>query len=157
MNTPMRLRAEDAEDLRIISACLQDAIVPVGEMCWQPSERRFVMVANRFKWEAADETRDAAGSETEEADIFPFERVHTAVRFENVTAVRSRGIDIKNHSAILELLAIDEASDGVMLTFAGGGRVLLVAEDPVALVEDLGTPWPTACKPCHAMDDDAAS
>jgi len=156
MKTPIRLRAEDSEDLRIISACLQDSIVPVGEMCWQPAERRFVMVANRFKWETASERRRSAGPTADDEEMFPYERIHSAVRFENVTAVRSRGIDIKNRSAILELLSIDEVSDGVALTFAGGCCVLLVVEEPVAFFEDLGSPWPTACKPCHEVEDEEA-
>jgi len=153
MHTPMRLRAVDSEDLRIISACLQDAIVPVGEMCWLPPERRFVMVANRFKWETAENPRQDVGPTADDEEMFPYERIHSAVRFENVTAVRSVGIDLKNRSAILALLAIDEASDGVVLTFAGGGRVLLVAEEPTAFFEDLGSPWPTACKPRHEVDE----
>ncbi|MBV5335567.1 DUF2948 family protein, partial [bacterium] len=54
MNKPIKLRAEDEEDLAVISACLQDAILPVAEMCFERAARRFVLVANRFKWECAD-------------------------------------------------------------------------------------------------------
>lgn len=149
METPMRLRAEDAEDLRILSACLQDAIVPVGEMCWLPADSRFVMVANRFKWETAEARRLAPGPTADDGDDFAYERVHSAVRFENVTAVRSRGIDLGNRGVILELLTIAETADGVELIFAGDARVLLVADPPLAVMEDLGIPWPTACKPSH--------
>jgi hypothetical protein len=48
--TPIRLRAEDDEDLKIVSACLQDAILPIGDMGFLPDEKRFVMVVNRFRW-----------------------------------------------------------------------------------------------------------
>ena len=52
MADPLKLRAEDEEDLAVVSTILQDALVPVAEMAYLPEEKRFVLVANRFKWEA---------------------------------------------------------------------------------------------------------
>ncbi len=51
MSEPLKLRAVDANDLAVIGACLQDALVPVQDMCFLADEHRFVMVANRFCWE----------------------------------------------------------------------------------------------------------
>jgi len=48
----LRLLARDEEDLAVISAILQDALIPVSEMAYLPDERRFALVANRFRWEA---------------------------------------------------------------------------------------------------------
>ena len=53
MTAPLKIIARDAEDLAVVSACLQDALIPLNEMRYLPQERRFIMVANRFPWERA--------------------------------------------------------------------------------------------------------
>ncbi len=47
----IKLRAEDTEDLAVIAACLQDAIACLAEMAYEPNERRFAFVVERFRWE----------------------------------------------------------------------------------------------------------
>jgi len=49
----LKLVALDKEDLEIVSAHLQDAVVKVGEIVWQPEDHRLVVGLNRFDWEAA--------------------------------------------------------------------------------------------------------
>lgn len=154
MTLPIKLRAKDEEDLKVVSACLQDAIVPIGDMCYQPREKRFVAVANRFMWETSDGVAVAAPVSDEEGDgdLYPFQRVHTAVRVENVTAVRSRGIDRRNRKLVLELLSLEKVDQGLILHFAGGGCVRVESPDWQLLVEDIGDPWPTGCKPRHPLE-----
>lgn len=152
MTRPIKLRAEDAEDLKVVSTVLQDAIVPIGEMCFLPRQGRFVLVVNRFKWESVEDGRSLLGPTAEDEHLFPFERTHCAVRFENVTAARARGIDVKDRRQILELLSLEVVEDGVSLHFAGGGCVHLLASGWHCLVEDLGEPWPTSCRPCHPLE-----
>lgn len=147
--TPIRLRAEDADDLQVVSACLQDAIVPLSEMGFQPAEERFVLLVNRFKWETADRPRPASGPTADDDDLYPYERTHCAVRFEGVTAVKARGIDLNDRHQILELLALEPGAEGVTLHFAGGGGIRLIGDRWSCLVEDLGDPWPTATRPRH--------
>ena len=53
MTASLKIIARDAEDLAVVSACLQDALIPLNEMRYLPQERRFIMVANRFRWERA--------------------------------------------------------------------------------------------------------
>lgn len=154
MSTPMRLRAEDEEDLKVVSACLQDAIVPIGEMCFQQDERRFVLVVNRFKWESAGRRRADDGPSADDDDLFPFERTHCGVRFENVSAVKTRGIDLRDRRQMLELLSVETATDGIALHFAGGGCIRLLTASMVCLLEDLGEPWPTSCCPCHPLEEE---
>lgn len=150
--TPIRLRAEDDEDLRIVSACLQDAILPIGDMGFLPDEKRFVMVVNRFRWECCDQPRP--GPSADDDELAPYERVHCGVRVEGVTGVKLRGIDVKNRGQILELLSLETAEGGgVALHFAGGGCVRLDGDGWQLLVEDLGEPWPTGCKPSHALEE----
>lgn len=160
MSKPIKLRASDAEDLAIVSACLQDAILPIGQMCYEPAARRFVLLANRFRWETADSGRAIAGDAGLVADddhLFPFERTHCGVRFEGVAAVRVRGVDLKDRHQMLELLSVAAVDGGVLLTFAGGGALRLDSPGWTCLVEDLGEPWPTASRPCHGLEEDAAA
>jgi len=148
----IRLRAEDDEDLKIVSACLQDAILPIGDMGFLPDEKRFVMVVNRFRWESADQPRP--GPKADDDGEAPFERVHCGVRVEGVTGVKLRGIDVKNRGQILELLSLETVEGGgIALHFAGGGCVRLDGGGWRLLLEDLGEPWPTGCKPCHTLED----
>jgi hypothetical protein len=56
----LRLIALDAEDLAVLSAHVQDAVLKVGQMRWMPRERRFVIGLNRFAWEAMPEGNVAA-------------------------------------------------------------------------------------------------
>ena len=72
----LKLRAEDAEDLAVISAILQDALVPVGEMAYLPEEQRFVLVANRFRWEPRRRARRTPQT---------FERTLSGLRIDGVT------------------------------------------------------------------------
>lgn len=140
MGTPIKLRAEDDEDLKVVSACLQDAVVPIGEMCFLPRERCFVLLVSRFKWETAD------GAVAE--------RVHCAVRFDNVATAKTRGIDLKDRRQILELLSLEAMGQGVALHFAGGGCIRLDGDPWRCTVEDVGEPWPASCTPCHPLAED---
>lgn len=154
MTTPLRMRAEDQDDLKVVSACLQDAIVPIGDMCYQPDEQRFVAVVSRFRWETSDRPRTGAGPSAEDDELYPFERVNCGLRFEGVTAVKMRGLDLRDRRQFLELLSVEPAAEGgVALNFAGGGCIRLDGGAWRCLVEDLGDPWPTSCKPCHPIGE----
>ncbi|HEY9568719.1 MAG TPA: DUF2948 family protein [Thalassobaculum sp.] len=143
---PFRVRAEDADDLAVVSAYLQDAVVPVAEIGYRPAEQRFVMVASRFRWEKALRGRVAAdGGE-------PLERVHCGVRFEEVTAVKARGVDPKaERGRMLVLLQIATVDGGVELICAGDVTIRLDVRRLACHVEDLGEPWPTVFRPTHEV------
>lgn len=143
---PFRVRAEDAEDLAVVSAYLQDAVVPVAEIAWRPAERRFVMVAARFRWEKALRAKVAAeGGE-------PMERVHCGVRFEEVDAVKVRGVDPKaERGRMLNLLQIARVDGGVELVCADDVTIRLDVTRLACHVEDLGEPWPTVFRPTHEV------
>ena len=96
-SAPLRLRAEDAEDLAVISACLQDALVAVRDLAYDPGARVFVLVANRFRWE---DCRPGIG------DGAPFERTLCGVTFDDIDAVAYRGFQRSEEDRILCLLAI---------------------------------------------------
>ncbi|MGE5537345.1 MAG: DUF2948 family protein [Gemmatimonas sp.] len=163
MAEKLKLRAEDEEDVQVISACLQDALVAVGDMCFLKDEHRFVLVANRFCWEdvSADslpEIADADGDEDvspDEEEDAGYQRVHCGLCFETVTGVKVRGFDPRDSSRILELLALttegEDGSAAVRLIFAGDAEILLRTERVECRMEDLDEHWPTAFRPKHPV------
>lgn len=155
----LRLKAEDPEDLAVIAACLQDAVVLVSDMGHMPHEHQFVFVANRFKWEEAEDFPDEDEGDGDPYLLEPddaFDRVLCGVAFEDVTSVRYRGFDRSRRGRFLELLTIavgeEPGNHGVTiieLDFADGAAVRLEAKRLRCLVEDFGEPWPTRWRPRH--------
>lgn len=142
----LKLRAEDTEDLAIISACLQDAVVAVREMTYLPDEGRFVLIANRFRWEDVERERDSEGRPI-------YERVHCGVCFETVTAARRNGIDQKNRNQVVSLLTIEPHDGYVDLVFSAGAVLRLEIERLLCHMQDLDEPWPTQWRPAHPLDE----
>ena len=144
----LRLRAEDAEDLAVISACLQDALVSVGDLAYDRDARRFLLIANRFRWEARGTRRGRSGA---------FERTLCALAFEEVEAVAYRGFQRGEEERILSLLAIEPAGDAaataIDLEFAGGATVRLAAAAIRCRARDFGEPWPTPWRPDHPLEE----
>ncbi len=162
----LRLSARDADDLAVIAACVQDALVPAVDMAFLPTEKRFVLALNRFRWDLID-----AGKVTVETGRRPssghgrdapfweqgdkgaaFERVLSGLRFESVVAVRTKGIDLKNRERILELLTIYLEPGAVLLVFSGRAIIRLEIEELCCFLEDFGSSWPTRWRPRHPVD-----
>ncbi|MGH7100084.1 MAG: DUF2948 family protein [Stellaceae bacterium] len=144
----LQLRAEDADDLAVISACLQDALVPVGDIAYVPQERSFLFVANRFRWEAR-----RGGARVPEN----YERVLCAVAFDEIESVRYRGFRRDERGRILSLLAMRPegagANGAVRLDFADGATVRLATNRILCRLKDFGLPWPTSWRPGHDLGE----
>jgi hypothetical protein len=142
----LRLRAEDADDLAVISACLQDALVSVRDLAYDREARSFVFVANRFRWEAGGEGEAAR-----------FERTLCGVAFGEVEGVVYRGFHRSEEDRILSLLAIRPnptmGGGTIDLDFSGGPAIRLTASVIRCHARDLGEPWPTVWHPDHPEDD----
>ncbi|MDX2101020.1 MAG: DUF2948 family protein [Alphaproteobacteria bacterium] len=146
---PLRLKAADIEDVAVISACLQDAILPVADAEWLAEERSFVMAINRFRWEAP---RDAAPS-----------RIHAGLRIAGVRSIQSKGFDRRQRDLLLSLLALDwapdsQAADGTgTLTLIGAAdrSLRFQVERLLVTLEDFGEPWPAASRPTHSVVRDS--
>jgi hypothetical protein len=142
----LKLAAIDEEDLAVISAHVQDAIVKVGDMAYLPRDRRFAIAMDRFTWEKA-----ADGSRQD------YERKRAVLTFDRVLAARTSGIDRKRPDTVLELLAVafqpTEAPAGlVTFYFAGGAAIELTVEVIEVRLADLGKAWVVAAKPSHDLD-----
>ncbi|HRD27816.1 MAG TPA: DUF2948 family protein [Caulobacter sp.] len=136
---PLRLLAQDAEDLAVISAALQDAVAKIGDIAFEPRARRLTVAFNRYRWERDGRTH---------------ERVRSGLQLGGVMAVRSRNLRRDSKGAVVELLALNfepgEAPGGaVVFTFAGGGDLRAEVECLEAVLADVSTPWPTPRTPTH--------
>lgn len=142
----LRLRAEDADDLAVISAVVQDALISVKDLTYDRGQRRFTLVANRFRWEGKT---DGAG------DGPAFERRLCALSFADVDGVTYRGFRRRDEDRILPLLAIRSGDrlGTIDLEFSGGATVRLGVSAIKVHATDIGEAWPTAWQPDHSADD----
>jgi DNA-binding protein YbaB len=136
---PLRLLAQDPEDLDVISAAMQDAVLKVGDIAYEQKARRLTIGFNRYRWEAGGGARVRAG-----------------LQLGGVLGVQARKIRRGAREAVLELLALTftpgDAPGGVVtLSFAGGGDLRATVECVEAVLADVSTPWPTPRKPAHEV------
>ncbi|MEO9298982.1 DUF2948 family protein [Devosia alba] len=143
--TDLKLLALDTEDLEVISAHVQDAVVRVADMGYARADRRFALLMNRFDWNSGKTHRDKGV------------RKRAALHFDSVQSVVTSGYDPAAAEGVLELLAItfkpiDGPAGIIELSFAGGGTVRLGVECLEARLSDLGGAWAAAAKPAHSLD-----
>jgi Protein of unknown function (DUF2948) len=144
----LKLIALDREDIEVVSAHLQDAVVKAADIRWRPAEKRLVIALNRFDWEAAH------GATPE------YRRRRAALRFERVTACKCRNCsaaEAVQTDRVLNLLAVvfedtEQPAGVVTLTFSGGATLRLEVECLEAELADLGPAWVTESCPAHAID-----
>lgn len=142
----LKLVALDEQDLSVVSAHVQDAVMKVGDLAWRPGERRFVAAINRFVWE------NKAGFLRHDN-----ERRRAALHFEAVRTVSSTGISRDKPEDVLSLLAIRfqpgaEAPAGALeLVFSGDAAIRLEVDYIEARLADLGAAWEAASRPRHRM------
>jgi len=161
---PLKLRARDPQDMDVVAALLQDALVPLADMTFLEKENRFVLVANRFRWhgdpaldhrsaepEVLPEGEDAAFDDDSQP---PFERVNSGLCFDRVERVRFRGLQPGGKDEILSLLTITSQPDAITLIFAGDAAVRLEVKAISCHLEDIGQPWPTRWRPQHEGKQD---
>ena len=140
---PLKVRALDGEDLTVVSALLQDALVPVSDMAVVEADRSFVLVANRFRWECPPTSVE--GREV-------WSRTNAGIRIAGVSKVQYRGFSLAERARILNLLAVAEDEGAVVLNFADGVAIRLKVDRVDVRVEDIGEPWPTTRRPAHQLD-----
>ena len=136
---PLKLLAEDAEDLAVISAAMQDAVAKIGDIAFEPKARRLTVAFNRYRWEAGGGAR-----------------VRSALQLAGVLKVETRKIRRDAPEAVIEILAVTfepgAAPGGVVnISCAGGGDLRATVECVDAVLADVSQPWPTPRKPAHEL------
>ena len=140
---PLKLVALDPQDLNIVSAHVQDAVMKVADLEFLPRNKRFVISMNRFAWEAVSGRLRKRG-----------ERRLSVLHFDRVLSVKTAGIDRNKPAEVLSLLAVRfeqaEAPAGtVELDFSGDGTIRLDVECIEACLADLGGAWEASSLPTH--------
>lgn len=135
----LRLLAEDAEDLGVISAALQDSVLKADNLRYQAKKRRFTVELNRFRWED-----ESAGN-----------RVRSFVAIDSVLSVKTRAVTKADPDMVLSLLRVafepgEHAPGGtIQLLFAGDGELALEVEAIDVTLLDSDYHWPAQDKPDH--------
>jgi hypothetical protein len=151
MNERLRLKALDSDDVSVIAACLQDALIPLSEMVYLAEERRFLAAFTRFRREClADPARPEGLTQCQ-----------AALAFCEVDAVKHHGLDRRFGGVKLELLTVlaEPAPEGgfwITLLFAGDAAIQLQARAIAATLEDFGEPWPAPVTPAHDVATEEA-
>ena len=145
----LKLIAFDNDDIEVVSAHLQDAIVKLGDVHWQPAEHRFVLGVGRFDWEAA------------QGPAPRYRRRLAALRFDRVLSCKCRNVRPRAKDEVLNLLAVEfsqtDAPGGIItLVFSGDAAVRLEVECLEAELADLGPVWTAAKCPDHPLEGAAA-
>ncbi len=133
-----KLIAMDNEDLQVLSAHCQDAVLKVGDLHYFPTERRLVVEMNRFIWEKGERQK---------------ERRLSVLHFERVEKVSLRNIDIRRKDEVLNMLAIiatgGEDGEMIELVFSANKSVRLKAECIEAQLTDMNASWEAGSRPSH--------
>ncbi len=147
MNAAVRLRAVDADDLRVVSALLQDAIIPITDLAFLPDDGMFVLLASRYQWEGP---APDGGPTPDEGGEGPT-RIRCAVRFTGVEKVKRRGVDLTRRGQFLSLLALEPLEGALLLRLSGGADIRLEGSAIECRIEDQGEPWPASRRPDHPV------
>lgn len=149
---PLALKAQDDADLTVISALIQDAVVPMGEISYDATTRRFAMLLNRFRWEDVEAAQSRGRA---------VERVQTVLLFDDVLAAQSLGVNAEDTDMILSVLAMGftPSQDGmgrVEITLAGDGAIALEVEALDVTLKDVTRPYiaPSQKAPDHGPLED---
>jgi len=141
----LKLLGKNQEDLKIISAYLQDSILIVKDIVFLKQNRTFIMIVNRFMWE-----------DVEKGIFRQNKRIRCAVKFEEVIKVESKNINQKNKNKLLECLAIKcssifDETYKIKIFFAGNSVISVISEVIDATLQDLGQPWHVKHIPIHKI------
>ena len=136
----LRLTAADTDDLAIISAQMQDAVMKRADLRFDKKRNRFALVANRYAWDALPEKQ----------------RRRAGLHFDDVESVKSNGFVHLPAGAMLSLLAITykplkDLGGTITLNFSTGIYIRLNVSCINATFADLGGPWGTALTPMHKV------
>lgn len=138
--TPLKIRAEGAGDIKILSTLLQDGLVRASDITYLEKERRFVLLLNRFRWEK------------KKRFLMPRrpERVRAALRFDFVDKVQFTGFKPGDEHLVLNILSLVGEENCLILTFAGKSAIKIGTEVVDITLEDISDPWPAKSEPRHS-------
>ena len=144
----LKLIGKTSEDLKVISAHLQDAIVSISDRAHLKRNRILLIQLNRFMWE-----------DVEQGVFRKNKRIRTVLKFDHVIKVSSKNIDFNKKDKFLDFLAIEsrEMADKTLemnLIFSGNSVIKILTEVIEVTLDDQGDAWETKSKPKHNLYGD---
>ena len=141
----LKLIAKTVEDLRVVSAHLQDAIANVSDIASLKKNKIFLMQLNRFMWE-----------DVEKGVFRKNKRIRTVLKFENVINAHSKNINQSKKNKFLDFLTIEtnqmpDNNYEMKIVFAGDSIIKIIAEVIEVTLDDQGEAWDTKNKPKHKL------
>ena len=141
--TNLKLLASSDKDLRVIAAHLQDALVSIKDIANLKKNRIFLIQLNRFMWE-----------DVEKGLFRKNKRIRTVVKFENVTNVSSKNINLNLDKRFLDFLTIEsnllpDKSYEIKLIFSGDAVIKIKTEVIDVTLDDQGYSWESKTQPKH--------
>ena len=141
----LKLIGKSQEDLKVISAYLQDSIMIIRDIVFLKKNRSFIMIVNRFMWE-----------DVEKGIFRENKRIRCAIRFEEVLDVKSQNINQKNKNKPLEYLATEcslalDKTYEIKIFFSGNSIITIISEVIEVVMHDLGEPWNVKHVPIHKI------
>ena len=139
----LKLIAKTEEDLKVVSAHLQDSIVSVLDIANLKKNKIFLMQLNRFMWE-----------DVEKGVFRKNKRIRTVLKFDNVIEVNSKNINQLKKDIFSDFLAIEtnltpDKNYEMKIIFAGDSIIRVTAEVIEVTLDDQGDAWDTKNKPKH--------
>ena len=139
----LKLIARTDEDLRVVSAHLQDSIASISDIANLKKNKIFLMQLNRFMWE-----------DIEKGVFRKNKRIRTILKFENVLQVYSKNINQLKKDEFLDFLAIEsnkmpDNNQLMNIIFAGNAVIKIISEAIEVTLDDQGKAWETKNKPKH--------
>ena len=141
----LKLIAKTEEDLRVVSAHLQDSIVSISDIANLKKNKIFLMQLNRFMWE-----------DVEKGVFRKNKRIRTVLKFESVLKVLSKNINQLTKDKFLDFLAIEttvtpDKNYEMKIIFAGDSIIRVISEVIEVTLDDQGEAWNTKNKPKHKI------
>ena len=138
----LRLQATSSEDLKVLSALLQDSIVPIADILYTPSQKQVIMVLQRFRWELIKNAKT-------KGKPIGYQRCLCGLVIDKVEYMQTRRIDIHDRSRFLNFLTFYKSGQRLNLQFSASKTIRLSVNSLKITAKDMGESWPTAQCPKH--------
>ena len=139
----LKLISRTKDDLRVVSAHLQDAIVNISDIANLEKNKIFLMQLNRFMWE-----------DVEKGVFRKNKRIKSVLKFDNIVKVYSKNISQMEKSKFLDFLTIEtiqmpDNNYEMKLIFSGNSMIKVISEVIDVTLDDQGEAWDTKNMPKH--------
>ena len=139
----LRLQATSPDNLKVLSTLLQDSIVPIADILYTPSQKKVIMVLQRFRWELIKNAETIGKS-------IVYQRCLCGLVIDKVEYMQTQQIDMNDRSQFLNFLTFYDSDQRLDLQFSDSKVIRLRINSLKLTATDIGKSWPTTQRPKHA-------